>query len=96
MYWEKCHTHRLKLKYLKYVPMDSNRIQNPSFLLASHIMSATVIPSLTKRGQHKHSFALMLLEVPFLSCMAQFILNLTFLNNLFTNGMAAAKRSADH
>lgn len=62
----------------------------------THIMSATVIPSLTKRGQHKHNVALMSLQVPFLSYMAPFILNMPSLNSLLTNGMTVTKRSADY
>ncbi len=59
-------------------------------------MSAPVIPSLTKRGQNKHSDALKSLQFPFLSYLAHFILNMPFLNNLLTNGMTVTKRSADY
>lgn len=61
-----------------------------------HIMSAPVIPSLTKRGQHKHNDALKSLQVPFLSYLSHFILNMPFLNNLLTNGMTVPKTSADY
>lgn len=59
-------------------------------------MSAPVIPSLTKRGQHKHNDALKSLQVPFLSYLFHFILNMPFLNNLLTNGMTVPKTSADY